>query len=229
MKKTILISGASGNLGKDVVNVLHNESHHLSLCVDAHLANLYDNLQDTQSAVVNLLDEAAVEQFVDTAVSKNNTIDAAVMLVGAYTHGAILETTDADIKKMMELNFLTAFHLVKPLLRQFQKQGFGQFVFVGAKAAIIPVIGADNFAYALSKQMLFQLAEMINADAAYPNITAAVIVPSTMDTAATRAAAPNADFSKWVTTKHVAENIKFLLSEAGSNLKETVLKIYNHS
>jgi short-subunit dehydrogenase len=229
MKKNILISGASGNLGKDVVNALHNKGYNLSLCVDAHLATMYDDLLNTQSAVVNLLDEAAAEQFVDTAINKNSTIDAAILLVGAYAHGNILETTDADIKKMMELNFLTALHLVKPLLRQYQKQGFGQFVFVGAKAAIIPTMGSANFAYALSKKMLFQLAEMINADAAYPNISAAVVVPSTMDTAATRAATPNADFSKWVTTKHVAENILFILSEAGSNLKETVLKIYNQS
>ncbi len=229
MQKAVLISGASGNLGKDVVDTLHKEGYHLSLAVDAHLANMYDDLSNTKSAVVNLLDEAAAEQFVEVAINKNIKIDAAVMLVGVYAPGNILKTTDADIKKMIGLNFLTALHLVKPLLRQYQKQGYGQFIFVGAKAAIIPSLGADNLAYALSKKMLFQLAEMINADTTYPDITAAVIVPSTMDTPATRAAMPDEDFSKWVTTKHVAENIKFILSEAGNNLRETVLKIYNNS
>jgi NAD(P)-dependent dehydrogenase (short-subunit alcohol dehydrogenase family) len=229
MTKTILISGASGNLGKDVVQTLHEDNYQLSLAVDAHLKDVYLHLPNTYSEVVDLLDEAASAAFVQNSMNTFTSIDAGIFLVGAFTAGDILTAGNDDIKKMMGVNFFTALNLVRPMLSQFQKQGYGKFIFIGAKAGLLPSIGKDYFAYALSKNSIFQLAALINADFAFPNITASVIVPGTMDTPATRASMPDADFTNWVSTKHVAENIAFLLSAAGNNLRETVLKVYNLS
>jgi NAD(P)-dependent dehydrogenase (short-subunit alcohol dehydrogenase family) len=229
MPKNILISGASGNLGKDVVQTLHQANYNLSLAVDAHLKDMYLHLPNTRSEVVDLLDEAATIAFAENSINTFNSIDAGIFLAGGFTAGNISTAANSDINKMMELNFFTAINLVRPMLSQFQQQGYGKFIFVGAKAGLQPSAGKDYFAYALSKNLVFQLAALINADAAFPLITASVIVPGTMDTAAARTAMPAADFSKWVSTKHVAENIAFLLSDAGNNLRETVLKVYNLS
>ena len=163
------------------------------------------------------------------AIATKGGVYGAVLLVGGNAPGELKNATDADIRKMVDLNFFTAFHLVKPLLAHFEQQGLGQIILVGSKAALVASEGAKSFAYALSKSMVITLADMINANKKYPKVTASVIVPSTMDTPANRASMPTADYTKWVPTKDVAETIDFILSNAGSNLRHTVLKIYNES
>ena len=227
--KNIIISGASGALGRDVVKKLSDSGFALSLVVDKKDIDLFNNLPNQFSEAVDLLDEKASEDFVQKAIVTKGGIYGAVLLVGGYAPGELENATDADIRKMVDLNFFTAFHLVKPLLAHFEQQGLGQIILVGSKAALVASEGAKSFAYALSKSMVITLADMINANKKYPKVIASVIVPSTMDTPINRAVMPDADFTKWVPTKDVAEAIDFILSDAGSNLRHTVLKIYNES
>ena len=227
MQKTIIVSGASGYLGSEVVQKLKESNYRLSLIVGKRNPHEYDRLEDTISQVVDLLDEQAAKNFVNEVFEKENSVDAAVLLVGGFALGEIKSTADEELNNMINLNFLTAFHLVRPLLEQFEQQGYGQIILVGSKAAMNPLQGASAFAYTLSKKMLLNLAEIINAQ--YSTITASVIVPSTMDTPATRSAMPNADYTQWVSTRDVAESIDFLLSTAGKKLREPVLKVYNYA
>ena len=141
---------------------------------------------------------------------------------------AAAATTTADVDKMLEINFKTAFHIVKPLYDYFEKNGGGQFVFIGARPGLNPSEGRNQMAYALSKSLVFRLAEMINEEGKSKNIRAHVVVPSILDTPANRAAMPDADPSGWVKTEDVAETIAFLLSDAGRSLREVVVKAYNN-
>lgn len=84
-------------------------------------------------------------------------------------------------------------------------------------------------AYALSKGLLFHLAELINEHGRKKNITATVIVPSTIDTLANRKAMPEADTTKWIKPEAIAESIAFLLTDPGMTLREGVLKLYNQA
>jgi len=227
--KNIIISGASGALGRDVVKKLSDSGFALSLVVDKKDIDLFNNLPNQFSEAVDLLDEKASVDFVQKAIATKGGIYGAVLLVGGYAPGELENATDADIRKMVDLNFFTAFHLVRPLLAHFEQQGFGQIILVGSKTVLVASEGAKSFAYALSKSMVITLADMINANKKYPKVIASVIVPSTMDTPINRAVMPDADFTKWVPTKDVAETIDFILSDAGSNLRHTVLKIYNES
>ena len=227
--KNIIISGASGGLGRYVVKKLSDSGFALSLVVDKKDIDLFNDLPNQFSEAVDLLDEKASINFVQKAIATKGGVYGAVLLVGGYAPGELENATDADIRKMVDLNFFTAFHLVKPLLAHFEQQGLGQIILVGSKAALVASEGAKSFAYALSKSMVITLADMINANKKYPKVTASVIVPSTMDTPANRASMPTADYTKWVPTKDVAETIDFILSDAGSNLRHTVLKIYNES
>lgn len=227
MTKSIIVSGATGNLGAAVVQKLTESGMRLSLVVSKRNPSEFAHLENTSSQVIDLMDQAATESFVTQVFEKEKEVHAAVLLVGAFAMGTIKSTSDEDIQKMININFLTAFHMVRPLLEHFERQGFGQIILVGSKAALNPAEGAQTFAYTLSKKMLLNLAEMINAQGT--SIKASVIVPGTLDTPVNRAAMPNADFSKWVSPRNVAENIDFLLSNAGNQLREPVLKIYNNS
>ncbi|MDX1407116.1 MAG: hypothetical protein R3330_03255, partial [Saprospiraceae bacterium] len=89
--------------------------------------------------------------------------------------------------------------------------------------------GKDMLAYALSKGMIFQLAELINAYGRKTRITATVIVPSIVDTPANRKAMPDADPAKWVSREAIAETVRFVLSESGRQMREGVIKLYHQA
>ena len=226
-QQNVIISGASGNLGKDVVKKLADLGYGLNLALGRHDAGTFGELPDTFAQQVDLLNPDAAKQFVSDSIENHESIQAGIFLAGGYAPGVISETNDEDIEKMVQINFLTAFHLVKPLLAHFEANGGGQFIFIGARSALIAKQGAGNFAYALSKSLVFKMAEMINAEGESKNITATVIVPSTIDTPTNRTAMPEADFTKWIPTTDIAEGIAFVLSETGRKMRETIIKLYN--
>ena len=227
MNKTILITGASGNLGGEVVKTLHSAGYGICATVGSGgiPAEFSSLTQDTRQ--VNLTDENATKNYVEDVTRQFPNLSAAILLVGGFAAGGIAETTGAMLDKQFDLNFKTAFFTAKPLLEHFGKNGGGQIILVGSRAPLQPESGKGVVAYSLAKSLIFRLAEIINEEGKEKGITATVLVPSTIDTPANRFAMPDADFSKWVKASDIAETIAFVLSEPGSTLRESVLKVYN--
>jgi NAD(P)-dependent dehydrogenase (short-subunit alcohol dehydrogenase family) len=57
-------------------------------------------------------------------------------------------------------------------------------------------------------------------------MTANIILPGTIDTAANRKAMPKADFSKWVQPKSIASLMVWLASEAGKDVNGAAIPVY---
>lgn len=228
MPQHIIISGASGNLGTEVVKRLSGTENSLYVTLGAKNPALFNDFENVSAETVNLLDNEAAVSFVNRVIKKANTVQAGIFLAGAFAMGDIDNTDDVLIEKMFGVNFFTAFHLVKPLMAHFETNGGGQFIFIGARPALVADQGKDSFAYTLSKSLLFKMAELINAEGKSKHITATVIVPSTIDTPPNREAMPDADFTQWVAPSDIAETIAFVLSNSGQKLRESVLKVYNN-
>jgi len=227
---SLIITGANGNLGLTVVNRLLKDGYQLlAASGPAGAGNLPDN-ERLEITEVDLLNEEQAHRFVEDSLKQHSDIKAAILLVGGFAMGKLAETSKADLDKMINLNFYTAYHLVRPLLAHFlnRPQG-GRFILVGSRPGLNAEAGKDFFAYSLSKAMVFKLAEFINAEGKNKEVTATVIVPSTIDTAANRKAMPDADFSKWVPAANIADAIAFALSDTGGMLRDNVIKIYNRS
>ncbi|MCE7043537.1 SDR family NAD(P)-dependent oxidoreductase [Dyadobacter sp. CY312] len=227
--QNIIISGASGNLGQEVVQKLSALDTHLFVTTGSHYKGEFDALSGVDNFGIDLLDSDASHSFVQKVIDQAETIHAGVFLVGGYAPGGLAETDDEDLEKMIHLNFFTAFHLTKPLIAHFKKQGGGQLIFIGAKGAVSSNQGDANFAYTLSKSLLVKMADMINSEYESEGITATMIVPGIIDTPVNREAMPDADFDKWVPPTDIAESIAFVLSETGQKLRQPVIKIYNQS
>jgi NAD(P)-dependent dehydrogenase (short-subunit alcohol dehydrogenase family) len=229
MPNHILITGASGNLGSEVVKKLYESGYGICATVGSGEVPQEMAAMLLDARQVDLTDEAATQSYVEEITRHHPELRAAVLLVGGFGMGSIAETTGAMLDKQINLNFKTAFFVAKPLLKHFEQRGGGQIILVGSRPAILPKAGKDMVAYALSKSLLFRLAEFINEAGKGKHITASVIVPSTIDTQANRQNMPDTDFSKWIKAGDIADTIAFLLSDAGSILRETVLKVYNES
>ncbi len=227
---TILVTGANGGLGLKVVDRLLKDGPEVIAVTGKGGAGILEKNPNLKIVEVDLLNEQESLNFVKQAITKYPLMDAAVLLVGGFAMGKLTDTKKADLNKMISINFYTAYHLVRPLLKFFlSRPEGGRFILVGSRPGLNADAGKDFFAYALSKAMIFKLAEFINAEGKDKNVTATVIVPSTIDTEANRNAMPNADFSKWVPAENIADAISFSLSETGRMLREHIVKIYNRS
>lgn len=226
MKKTVLISGASGNLGFAVTRQLLESGYHIIALDKAEPHEDFLGHQRFLPIQVDLMDESAVYAFVEGLQTE---LDAAILTVGGYAPGNFRDTPGETLHRMFRLNFETAYYLVRPLVDRFINKGKGQFVLIGARPALDPESGEKMVPYVLSKSLVFTLSDLINAAGKGTAVHSTVIVPSTLDTPENRQSMPNADFSSWVPTKHVAKTIDFLLSEAGADMREGVIKMYNRS
>jgi len=228
--KTIIITGANGNLGIAAVKKLLDEGYKV-IAVDsgnAHLQFATGN-PNFEFYTVNLSDENETTTFIDTTISKHNKINGALLLVGGFAMGNIKATTGVDIQKMFSLNFETAYFVAHPLWQHMKQNNYGRLVFIGARPALKAEQGKDMLAYALTKAMLFKLADFINASADGANVTASVVVPSTIDTALNRKSIPDADPDNWVKPEQLADVLEFICSDKGSPIREAVYKVYNNA
>ncbi len=123
----------------------------------------------------------------------------------------------------------TAYYTARPLFNHMMQHGYGRIVLIGSKPALQSAAGKNVLAYAITKNMLFKLAELLNETAKGTNVVTSVIAPSTIDTEANRRDMPDADTSKWVKAEQIAELMDFICSDKGDAIREPVFKMYNNA
>ncbi|MDH4089724.1 MAG: SDR family NAD(P)-dependent oxidoreductase [Cyclobacteriaceae bacterium] len=228
--KTVIITGASGNLGKASVEKFINAGYKVIALVSPGKTLGFEVEGDVETYDSDLTDEKSVDSVIAQVLAKHQTIDAAILLVGGYAPGGISETDGSVLKKMFSLNFDTAYFVSRPIYQHMMQQANGgRIVFVGARPALRAKDANKALGYALSKSLIFKLAEALNAAASTKNVTASVVVPSTIDTPANRKAMPTADFSAWVKAEEIAGALVLLCSADSNAWRDTVLKIYGRS
>ncbi|HRH50609.1 MAG TPA: SDR family NAD(P)-dependent oxidoreductase [Panacibacter sp.] len=228
--KTVIITGANGNLGTATVKKLLDEGYKV-VAVDGKNDHLEFALSNTNFEFhsVNLTNENETATFVNNTIARHGKVDGALMLVGGFAMGNVTATTGADIQKQFSLNFETAYFVAHSLVAHMQQNGYGRLVFTGARPSINASQGKDLVAYALTKSLLFKLAEFINEENKGSNIVASVVVPSTIDTAINRKSMPDANPNNWVKPEQLADVFEFICSEKGLPLREPVYKVYNNA
>ena len=229
MKKNVIITGASGNLGRAAVERFVKDDYFVIAGISPGKPSDLDKNDSIATYPVDLTDEKSVTDFVDTVAKVHGPINVALLLVGGFAAGGLATTDGAQIKKMIALNFETAYYCARPVFLQMTKQaGGGRIVMVGSKPALEPKTGKNVLAYSLSKSMLFTLAEMLNAEGQEKNIVTSVVVPSTIDTNENRLQMPKADVSLWVKPDEIAEVLAFITSAKAHPLADPVIRIYGN-
>lgn len=213
MAKTVIITGANGNLGSAAVKKFLDSGYKV-IAVDhsgTHLGFAASN-DNFELRSIDLSNEQATEDFMEEIVSLYGSIDCALLLVGGFAMGDIASTDGAAIRHQYALNFETAWFAARPLFQHMLEKGFGRIVFMGARTAMKAELGKGAVAYALSKSMLVTLADLLNATAKGKNVTAHVLAPGTIDTDINRKAMPDADTSTWVEPEQLASLLELICS-----------------
>lgn len=230
MKKTVIISGAAGNLGTSVTTFLLEKGYHVKALLGPNDDPNFIIHEKLNCESVNLTSVDDSKGFIKkTCNNEERHVVALICLVGVFKDGNINTTSFDDIQKMINLNFGTAYNLIQPLLSQMNKEDKEvQIILIGSKPALVDEDGKDLLAYSLSKSLIFKLADLINADPS-SHTKVSVIVPSTIDTPATRKAMPDSNPTNWVPLENINDTISFILSDAGKMMNNQTYKLYNKS
>ena len=227
--KTVIITGANGNLGTVVTKEFIDKNYRVIATISNENSKKdFTAHPNLEILVVNLTDEKETASFVENMIRKYAVIDAALLLVGGFAMGGIESTTGDDLHKQIALNFETAFYVTKPLFGHMMNNKKGNIVFISARPALNPAQGKDLIAYGLSKSLLLKLAEYLNEAAKGKNVSVSVVVPSTLDTPLNRKSIPDVNPDNLVKPREIAETLEFLVSDKSNALRETVIKIYNN-
>lgn len=228
--KTIIVTGASGNLGQAVIKKFLSEGYRvIGTIVPNDPVELNITNENFEKMTVDLMNEDESEKFVQQLTEKYTSIDVAVLTVGGFAMGKIAETKMAEVLKQHRLNFQTTYHVARPIFMQMMKQDSGRIFMTGARTGIDMKNSKGMIAYGLSKSLIFRLAELMNEEAKGHNVITAVIAPSTIDTPQNRKSMPDADPTKWVKADDIASVVYFYCMDAATIIREPVIKVYGNS
>ncbi len=228
--KTAIVTGASGNMGQAVVKKFIDEGYFVVGTIIPNDSVAMDFPSDKfEKVVVDLMNEDDSQKFIDTIIEKHESIDAAVLTVGGFAMGKIVETKTADIAKQYKLNFETTYNVAQPVFVQMMKQNSGKIFIIGSKPGLDSKNGKGMVAYGLAKSLVFRLAELMNDEAKGRNVVTSVVVPSTIDTPHNRKSIPEANFDSWVKPEAIADVIYWHCTSEASVLREPVVKVYNNA
>jgi NAD(P)-dependent dehydrogenase (short-subunit alcohol dehydrogenase family) len=219
--KVVVVTGASGALGKVVAEVALARGARVA-AIDHAASQLPDTPDRIELGGVDLVDPAEAKKAIDAVATRFGRLDALINIAGGFAFEAIAEGDPKTWHRMYALNVLTALNASQSALPYLATSAAGRIVNIGAMGAL--QAGAGMGAYAASKAGVHRLTEALAAEWK-GRITVNAVLPSTIDTPANRASMPKADFRKWVTAEELAEVILFLASDAASAVTGALLPV----
>jgi NAD(P)-dependent dehydrogenase (short-subunit alcohol dehydrogenase family) len=214
--RTVIVTGAAGNLGKAVAHAFAELGANLVL-VDLQRQGLQSafGAEDDQRALVaaDLLDMMGAAAIAQAARTRFGRIDVLCNIAGGFRMGEMVhETSDDNWNFLFDINTRTLLHAVRAVVPGMLAAGGGKIVNVGAFAAQrgAPQMGA----YTASKATVIRMTEAMSAELRDKNINVNCVLPTIIDTPENRAAMPKADPAKWVAPADLANVIAFLASDA---------------
>jgi NAD(P)-dependent dehydrogenase (short-subunit alcohol dehydrogenase family) len=222
--RTALVTGATGGLGTSVTKTLLDAG--FTVVGLAPKVHPHDFDHPHFTAIPATLDSLpAAKQAVDTILAHFGKIDVLAHLVGGFTGGqTIADTDDATFKRMLDMNLMSAFHILRAVLPPMRQAGSGRIIAIGSRAAESP--GAMVGAYSASKAALVSLIRTVAIESKDLGITANVILPGTIDTPANRKDMPAADTSQWVQPISIASLIVWLAGDGGKDVTGAAVPVY---
>ncbi|MDK1018753.1 MAG: SDR family oxidoreductase [Actinomycetota bacterium] len=160
---------------------------------------------------VDVTDAEATETFFAEAVDRFGSINVMASLVGGWSGGRdVAETDDLRFQRMLDLNLKSAWNSTRAAIPRMSPE-WGRIILMGSKHSQDSPTG--QAAYNMAKAGVLALARSAAAELLDTNTTCNALLPSVINTEATRSALPYADYVNWPLPEEVARVINFLASE----------------
>jgi len=186
MEKVVVITGATGALGKKTAHTFAECGHSLAL-LDNDRKKLDSLVHDLGlpedrlfTSVVDLRDEGAVLDSAEAVSKKFGSVHALIHLVGGWTGGKTLADTPAkDLEGMLGQHVWTTFNLFKAFSPRLAASGWGRVITVSPSTVANPP--AERGVYTATKSAQETLVLTLAAELKESGVTANIIQVQAID------------------------------------------------
>ncbi|MDQ0245515.1 short-subunit dehydrogenase [Bacillus fengqiuensis] len=185
--KTVLITGASGGIGKELAVHFAHDGHRLVLIArnSAKLEHLKKELeQDHQVEVLTIVkdisDQQSVKEVYEFLQKKNIQVDYLVNNAGFGLYGEFADTSLDDELNMIDLNIKSLTHLTKLFLSGMIANNRGGVLNVASTAAFQP--GPLMAVYYATKAYVLSFTEALANELKDTNIKVTALCPGPTET-----------------------------------------------
>ena len=234
VEKTFILTGGTGGLGTALVRRLSDGEHRLAVTylMPEEAARFEEEFEVDEERLsltrVDCTNAEAVSAFVKQVAERWGPIHGLCSLVGGWAGGRdVDETDDVRFERMLDLNLRSAFYAVRAVVPYLKETGWGRIVLVGSRGAVDYPEG--QAAFNIAKAGVVALGKTVAQELYDTGVTANVLMPSVIDTPATRAAMPYADYVNWPTPDEIAAVAEFLLSEESGVMNGALVPVYGRA
>lgn len=185
-KKVVLITGTNSGFGWLTANSVAALGHKVYATIrdtegkNADKAKVMAQVENVTVLDVSLTDETSVKKAIDTIIAKEGTIDVLINNAGSAMFGVAESSTTDDVQRMLDINVIAPWRLMKLVLPFMRKQSEGLIINVssgwGRFAAPFTVV------YSASKFALEGLSEGLHYELRPLGIDVAIIQPGAFPT-----------------------------------------------
>lgn len=175
--KNILITGASGGIGKELVkkfvslegNVLGSGTKNEKL---DSLKKKYPNIKVKK---FDISEHEKIEEFIDDVTLELGSLDILINNAGTNMDNLSLRMKDEEWKKVIDINLTSTFLLSKYAIKKMLKKKFGRIVNITSVVGHTGNLGQSN--YAASKAGIIGMSKSLAIEYAKKNITVNCVSP----------------------------------------------------
>lgn len=232
--KVVLITGATGNLGRAVAIAFQEAGARMILVGRSAegLSHTFENLSGSPDYLligdVDLTNEEDVREVATSAYQRFGRIDVLVNTVGTFRGGKTVHEEDMETWDFLfKINLNTSIFTCRAVIPYMIQQNSGRIINTASRSGLLG--SAGYAAYSASKSAVIRLTESLAKELSDHNINVNCIVPGTIDTPQNRQDMPDADHSKWVDPAAIADVVLFLASDAARAVTGAAIPVYGKS
>ena len=229
--KNIIITGASGDIGKEIANTLKAEDTNLILVYNRHSIKNWSKKINVDCYKVDLTNNEEVFKFFSTIKAKYKHIDVLINCAGVSMIKQIQDYTNKDYDFVMDNNFKSTFLITKYISKLMIENKNGSIVNI---SSMWGKVGASmESLYSASKGAINSFTLALSKELGPSNVRVNAVCPGLIDTkmnknldkTAIDEIVYNTPLNRIGTPVDVANLVKFLVSEKSSFITGQIITV----